>query len=555
MQDGVGTTNYSYWPIDPTPVAGAGRLREVTGPVLANGASSTTYVTDYSYDPAGRLIGRTVDGAVESYGYDGLSRLSTLANILGSFTYQWDGASNRLSQMALTGGLSEQYSYFGDDKDRLLSGITHFSSNGTAQTARSMAFDYDGAARITQFSPGVISPQTTWDASFNYTARNELASAAYAVTTISTGTSQTAQFEFTFDSTGNRTTEAYLDGGYGSAAPNRTSLPAGNRTTNGTFNDLNQIISNDSPRQFHFDANGNRDADYNGSGLGSYTTASDYREYSWDAENRLISWTHYTGSATPAASSVFVYDGLGRRIAEKTNGQILRQWVWNGDEIAEERNGAGIITKRYFPQGFQRLMDGTKFYYVRDHLGSIWEAVDRTGTNTLARYNYDPYGRRYLVAGKDSVDFGYTGHYYHSQSGLLMTRFRMYSANDAAWLSRDPIGENGGSNLYGYAGNDPINYFDPLGLDETFWWPDHGRGLLDGPRNGNWGGKNWSGGKGPNEIGPDLAPTDSGDALYMQHDRAYDAAKCSADIKEADATLVSRQTSSYHNVFPNVIRL
>jgi hypothetical protein len=32
------------------------------------------------------------------------------------------------------------------------------------------------------------------------------------------------------------------------------------------------------------------------------------------------------------------------------------------------------------------------------------------------------------------------------------------------WLSRDPIEESGGLNLYGYAGNSPVSFFDPLGL-------------------------------------------------------------------------------------------
>lgn len=35
------------------------------------------------------------------------------------------------------------------------------------------------------------------------------------------------------------------------------------------------------------------------------------------------------------------------------------------------------------------------------------------------------------------------------------------------WLNRDPIGENGGLNLYGYVGNDPLNKVDRFGLD--FW--------------------------------------------------------------------------------------
>jgi RHS repeat-associated protein len=32
------------------------------------------------------------------------------------------------------------------------------------------------------------------------------------------------------------------------------------------------------------------------------------------------------------------------------------------------------------------------------------------------------------------------------------------------WLSRDPAGEEGGLNLYGYVGNDPLNRRDPTGL-------------------------------------------------------------------------------------------
>jgi uncharacterized protein RhaS with RHS repeats len=47
---------------------------------------------------------------------------------------------------------------------------------------------------------------------------------------------------------------------------------------------------------------------------------------------------------------------------------------------------------------------------------------------------------------------------------INLTLYRAYSPGLGRWLSRDPIGENGGLNLYGFVGNDPVNFWDPLGL-------------------------------------------------------------------------------------------
>jgi RHS repeat-associated protein len=178
--------------------------------------------------------------------------------------------------------------------------------------------------------------------------------------------------------------------------------------------------------------------------------------YQWDAENRLIQITQ--GSSV----TQFTYDGLGRRVSETDNGTLAKQWVWVSSVMAEERDATGTnVTKRFFPQGEQ--IGGTAYFYTRDHLGSVREMTDSNGT-IQARYSYDPYGRATQVSGSMASDFQYAGYYEHAGSGLNLTLFRAYDPNTGKWLSRDPIAENGGINLYGYTGNDPIKLRDVLGL-------------------------------------------------------------------------------------------
>ena len=93
-----------------------------------------------------------------------------------------------------------------------------------------------------------------------------------------------------------------------------------------------------------------------------------------------------------------------------------------------------------------------------------------------AQYDYDPYGNRVVLSGMMDIDFGYTGHYHHAPSGLNLTLYRAYNPALGRWISRDPIGERGGINLYGYVDNDPVNLFDPFGL--TDWGPVETQMLL-----------------------------------------------------------------------------
>lgn len=139
-----------------------------------------------------------------------------------------------------------------------------------------------------------------------------------------------------------------------------------------------------------------------------------------------------------------------------------KRLVWNGNQIAEERDADNVITRSYFAEGEQR---GTQsYYYTGDHLGSIREMTNNTGA-IQARYDYDPYGKRTQLSGPLDAAFGFTGHYYHQPSGLPLALYRAYDADLGRWISRDPIGETGGVNLYHYTWNNPSNLIDPFGLD------------------------------------------------------------------------------------------
>jgi RHS repeat-associated protein len=82
----------------------------------------------------------------------------------------------------------------------------------------------------------------------------------------------------------------------------------------------------------------------------------------------------------------------------------------------------------------------------------------------LARYAFDPWGRRSLVAGTDVSDVGFTGHRSATTAPLWLTQYRAYDPDLGRWISDDPIGLEGGVNLTAYVRNSPISNIDPFGL-------------------------------------------------------------------------------------------
>ena len=198
--------------------------------------------------------------------------------------------------------------------------------------------------------------------------------------------------------------------------------------------------------------------------------------YEWDSLNRLLAIQSHELPEWESTRSEFTYDGQSRRVSRKE--QVWRgawevdsenKYLWVGSKIAQKRSAdGGVVEASYTGFGEERIDEnGAKkdYYYTRDHLGSVREVVDDSGA-LKARYSYDPWGRRSKIEGEEDfeVEFGYTGHHFHEESKLHLTWYRAYDAGLGRWLSPDPIGENGGLNLYGYCLNDPVNCLDPDGL-------------------------------------------------------------------------------------------
>src|SRR5207302_6565561 len=129
----------------------------------------------------------------------------------------------------------------------------------------------------------------------------------------------------------------------------------------------------------------------------------------------------------------------------------------------EFRDDKDVVTLFVYPQG--QFSGKTAYFYTRDHLASIREMRSGSGKGAIvARFDYDPYGRSTAVINNTLPDFNFTGLYRHTASNLDLAVYRAYDPDLGRWLSRDPIGETAGSNLYSYVSNNAPNAADLGGL-------------------------------------------------------------------------------------------
>jgi RHS repeat-associated protein len=217
----------------------------------------------------------------------------------------------------------------------------------------------------------------------------------------------------------------------------------------------------------HYEVKRDRDLVYD---LNGNLVNDGQRTYTWDAANRLVKVSVLDPTTgLSSRTSEFTYDGLWRRVRMLEKDGVVttadRRFIWVGAEIKEERNAANQVQKRFYSQGVQVVSgaEAGSYFYQRDHLGSVRSVLNGAGA-IVASYDYDLWGKRSKVSGSFDADFGFTGHFEHGKSGLVLTWFRAYEPGLGRWVSRDPLEEIGGFNLYAYVSNGPTVFFDPFGL-------------------------------------------------------------------------------------------
>jgi RHS repeat-associated protein len=509
MSDPLGNlTSYKYDSLD--------RLIEERTP--NRGVSRSTYdllgrqvetqdsmgrVTLMTYDPISRLQTKTVQAGTANArtttltydenrpGYFNLGRLTRIADPSSSSsdTIDYDALGRKVRRVMILGTNSYSQNYGYDAGGRL-----RWKSfpDGTSLGSASAPLLYDEAGRLVRtrfvFPTGTVSDLTT---SVLWNADGTLKSLVNA--------------------NGTRTDLTYEDGG-----GIRSIVTARAGTTlqniNYTRNLDGMITRIESPNadenwEYSYDeahqlTNANafsmtiNSVSVNPDYLGNILSHSRYGAYTYPASGPESTRPN---AVSTAGTARFAYDSLGQMTSNAGSAMI-----WNNDSLlAQYRNGTyvyslatqarlqkteGSRVTTYLP-GFAddyeivgtthtkyvsigglltAKVSGTspskRFWIHADHLGSVNQITNTTGTQVLRR-SYRPYGEQQTVVGSHSEPRGFTGQT-HDRNGLIYLNARYLDPKLGRFVSTDPLsGAPGliGLNEYAYANNNPINFRDITG--------------------------------------------------------------------------------------------
>ncbi|MBI4830176.1 MAG: hypothetical protein HY801_01190 [Candidatus Lindowbacteria bacterium] len=455
--------------------------------------SKTNAVTTFEYDAFGNLVSLT-DGEnrTTTFSYDSLDRLITIQDMLAhtkSFTYYPDGSMKTRTD---ENGHITSYNYddLTNDYNRLYQALwkitnpqgkwAEYDYNAYTGNLKQKKvainawtnYDFDNLDRLSSYT--THTPSGEFGYGYEYDSNdfgaehdtNLIQKITYPGTN-----PPNANHEYNYDNLYRLSNEYYLSGSTPLYTKNFEYDDADNRTqlSNGTvetyaINSLNQVTAITPATTFGYGNNGN---------MTSKTVSQSTTSFQYDYENRLTKITYPDNDWTE-----FVYDALGRRLKtiEKNSSGVetgRTHYVYDGLDMIAELNGTNGM-EAHFTHGsgiddpLIIRYNGLDYYYHKNHLGSVTEIANSTGT-VVKSYKYDAFGNILEETGPTiNRGFTYTARERHSRSGLYYYRARFYDPRIGRFISQDPIGILGGMNLYSYTENGPVNRNDPLGL----WYID-----------------------------------------------------------------------------------
>jgi RHS repeat-associated protein len=383
------------------------------------GVSGSTQQTKivYTYDNGNRMTKAVqTPGGTYSLSYDGLNDVLSQTGPAGTVSRTYNAAGLPTS-MTVPGQTKITYSYDNDDQ---LTGITQ----GTATVAQT----WDDLSRLSSVTlPDGIKDTSTYDAANELTAQ-----------TFQKGSTTVGALSYSY------TPDSQISSESGSLAS--TTLPAA--VSSNTYNADNELTS----------ANGTSYS-YNADGDLTSTGTS---TYAWNAQNQL---TGISGATTAA----FTYNPFGQQ-ATVTIGGTATSYLYDGiasdSNVVQEQSGgtptANLLTGAP-GQLFQfTTPSGTNDSLLTSPLGSTIALAGSTGAISTS-YSYTPGGVATASGASSPNTFEFNATQ-NNRTGLYLMGARYYDPATGTFISQDPTGfTNGSTNLYGYAGNDPVNHGDPTG--------------------------------------------------------------------------------------------
>jgi RHS repeat-associated protein len=146
---------------------------------------------------------------------------------------------------------------------------------------------------------------------------------------------------------------------------------------------------------------------------------------------------------------------------------MLQSFMW-GLDLSGTQQGAGGIGGLVAMSSVELGMSNFVAY---DGNGNVAALVKVDSGEPTAGYEYSAFGETLRATGPHAKmnPFRFSTRYEDAETGMVYYGFRYYRELAGRWLTRDPIEETGGLNLYAFANNQPIDRFDKFGLRLVTW--------------------------------------------------------------------------------------